>query len=175
MFSPKHKRILLSLAMLFLLLQPVIARAQQPLTAPMLSQLVFLDANERPQSVAAYIGRPILLHLWATWCAPCLHEIPALVRIQAAYQPYGLVLLPISQDFNSESVTDFFAENGISNLPVFVDPKSRMVDALGTRGLPISILIDRYGNEVQRFAGNTPWDSPQVRGLLNSLLAPPQP
>lgn len=166
MMRNSNKRILELLATLFLLVSPVVVQAQQSI-----GNLNFTDVQGNSQTVAAYRGRPVLLHLWATWCAPCVQEIPALVRVQTAYQPYGLVLLPISQDFAAQSVIDFFQANGITNLPVLLDPESRMFASLGTRGLPISILIDRNGQEVRRFAGNTPWDSPQLRQLLNGLLA----
>lgn len=165
----KHKRVLALFASVILLALP--AGAQTPITADQLPRLQFLDENQRTLSLQQYQGRPILLHLWATWCAPCVREIPLLVRLQADYAAYGLVLLPVSQDFAAEDIRRFYRNNGILNLPLLLDRDSSIFKAVGTRGLPISILIDRYGNEMRRFAGNTNWDSPQVRGMLNELLA----
>jgi thiol-disulfide isomerase/thioredoxin len=147
------------------------AKAQMAVQPAMLQQLQFNDELGQPYSLAQYYGQPILLHLWATWCAPCIREIPLLVQLQTDYAPFGLVLLPVSQDFSPQDVASFYRQNNILNLPLLLDRDSILFKALGTRGLPISILIDRNGYEIRRFAGNTNWNSPQVRGMLNGLLA----
>lgn len=157
-------------SLILLLWLPSPTRAQTPLTPPMLQQLQFTDELGRPYALSQYIGQPLLLHLWATWCAPCVREIPALVRLQADYSQKGLTLLPISQDFAVEDISRFYRSNGIMNLPLLLDRDSLIFKSIGTRGLPISILINRNGYEVRRFAGNTNWDSPQIRGMLNSLI-----
>ncbi len=144
--------------------------AKATITPAHLAQLQFVDAQNRSYNLQQYLGQPILLHLWATWCAPCVREIPLLVQLQHDYAPYGLVLLPVSQDFAVDDVLHFYRVNGITNLPLLLDRESRILKAIGTKGLPISILIDRYGNELYRFAGNTNWNSPQIRAILNQLL-----
>ncbi len=161
---------LLSASLIFLLMLGGIARAQVPVQPGVMSQLEFKDELGQPYRLSQYLGQPILLHLWATWCAPCVREIPLLVKLQADYAPYGLVLLPISQDFSAQDVANFYQRNGILNLPLLLDRDSQIFKSLGTRGLPISILIDRNGFEIRRFSGNTNWNSPQVRGMLNMLL-----
>jgi len=171
-FALKRQYHTLFLALIAIVLLGVSAhRAEAQITPQNVSKIRFHDVNGQRLSLGQYVGRPILLHLWATWCAPCVVEIPLLIQLQKDYAPYGLTMLPISEDFDTEQVTQFFEAHGITNLPVLLDRDSQIFASLGTRGLPISILINRYGYEVQRFAGNTDWNNPQVRAMLNNLLS----
>ena len=161
---------ILAMAML-LLASP--ARAQTPegwITPDALPMMTVVDASSQGINLGQYRGRPLLIHLWATWCAPCVKEIPSISRLQADYAPRGLVLIPISQDFSAERVDKFFRKTKVTNLPVLLDVNSKIFQSLRTRGLPISILVDRQGREVRRFAGNTNWDDPLIRAQIDALL-----
>ena len=145
--------------------------ASAQITPQNINDLRFTDVNGQVLSLGQYAGRPMLVHLWATWCAPCVRELPLLLQMHQEYSQYGLTLLPISEDFGIEQVLKFFRSNNITTMPALLDIDSQIFSSLGTRGLPISILIDRYGNEVQRFAGNTNWADPRIRLQLNQLLS----
>lgn len=167
MGSRIHRLIYTFLASLMLMLHSASAQ----ITPQNINNLQFMDATGQTLRLGQYVGQPILLHLWATWCAPCVRELPLLLQVQNEYTPYGLTVLPISEDFGVEQVQRFFGVNNITTMPLLLDVDSQIFASLGTRGLPISILIDRYGNEIQRFAGNTNWADPRVRMQLNQLLA----
>jgi thiol-disulfide isomerase/thioredoxin len=172
MVKPHLNRLTAILATLILAVSAPVS-AQTPegwITPDGLANMTVLDANQQGVPLGQYRGQPILLHLWASWCAPCVKEIPSLSRLQNDYAPRGLVLIPLSQDFGPDKVKRFFRRNGIDNLPILLDPNSKIFQSLKTRGLPISILIDRNGREVRRFAGNTNWDAANIRAEIDALL-----
>jgi thiol-disulfide isomerase/thioredoxin len=172
--SRKHfMRVIAGLAILILSTMPLMMQAQTPegwVTPDALQNMVVLDINNEEVALSQYASRPMLLHLWATWCAPCVTEIPSIARLTADYTPRGLVVVPLSEDFSTEKVERFFRRYQITNLPVLLDPGSKIFNSLRTRGLPISILIDAQGREVRRFAGNTNWDDPAIRTQIDALL-----
>ncbi len=127
---------------------------------------VFVDRHEKPTTLAAFKGTPVLVNLWATWCAPCLAEMPALDRL-AAQEKGKLVVLPISQDLEGwKAVDKFFAPGKFATLTPYLDQPNEWALAVGAKGLPVSILYDASGKEVWRVNGPLEWDQPEVAALL---------
>ncbi len=125
------------------------------------------------RTVADFKGQALIVNLWATWCAPCVTEMPALNRLAAEVADAGIAVLPLSADREGAPVIkDFYAKNAITNLPVMMDPMSRFGRALGIRGLPTTILFDRDGREVGRVVGIAEWDAPEAVRFLRACLAP---
>jgi thiol-disulfide isomerase/thioredoxin len=111
-------------------------------------------------------GRPVLVNLWATWCGPCVVEMPSLDALAARAGP-GLEILAISQDLDGRrKVTDFFAAHRFSRLEPYLDPQMQLMPALGLDTLPTTILYDSHGREVWRMTGMADWQSPRAARLL---------
>jgi thiol-disulfide isomerase/thioredoxin len=125
----------------------------------------FNDPDGEHTSLAEFSGRPVLVNLWATWCAPCVKELPTLDRLsKAAGAPR---VLAISQDMGPHaSVAAFLDSKRIGNLEAYQDPKMGLSGALGAEVLPTSILYDARGREVWRYVGDLDWTSPEAARLL---------
>lgn len=144
-----------------------------PLPAP---QTPFADGDGRTVTLADFKGRVVLLNLWATWCAPCVKEMPSLDRLQAALGGEDFAVVALSFDRKgAEVVRPFYATAGLTHLAVHLDPKNAMLKALEVRGLPISLLIDRTGAIVGRLEGPAEWDSPEALALIRAAVAAPVP
>lgn len=134
----------------------------------------FVDRAEKPFRLADFAGQPVLVNLWATWCAPCLAEMPALDRL-AAREKGQLVVLPVSQDLEGwRAVDKFFAPGKFKALTPYLDQPNEWALAVGAKGLPVSILYDAQGRELWRVNGPLEWDEPEVAALLPSA-APTAP
>lgn len=126
----------------------------------------FVDRADKPLTLAAFTGTPVLVNLWATWCAPCLAEMPALDRL-AAREKGKLVVLPLSQDMEGwRAVDKFFAPGKFPALTPYLDQPTDWALAVGAKGLPVSILYDADGKEVWRVNGPLEWDEAEVAALL---------
>lgn len=118
-------------------------------------------------------GRPVLINLWATWCVPCVAEMPALERLAAARAGSPLAILAISEDRKGESVVAPFIErHRLVALPIYLDPKGSVSHAFRVEAIPTTILIDRQGREVGRLMGPADWDGTAAKKLIDDLLAP---
>jgi thiol-disulfide isomerase/thioredoxin len=127
----------------------------------------FADAAGGQTSLAAFKGKVILVNLWATWCQPCVQEMPALDRLQAALGGKDFAVVLVSQDRGGAHVVEpFFQKLGLSALKSYLDPKGALGQAFQVRGLPTSILIDRAGKELGRVEGAAAWDGSEAQKFL---------
>jgi thiol-disulfide isomerase/thioredoxin len=111
-------------------------------------------------------GLPVLVNLWATWCAPCLKELPTLDKL-AADTRGKLVVVPISQDMEGwRKVSEAFTPAKYPNLVTRVESQMQFGLQLKAKGLPLTILYDKDGKEVWRYAGDKDWASPEARAKL---------
>lgn len=145
----------------------MISYARSPRAAP---PLVFHDADGGQRALADYKGRYVLLHVWATWCAHCVKELPSLDLLQGRFDPQTLVVLPVSEDHDDASVQVFYNSLKISRLPVLMDAAGRAPSAYKLSGVPSSILIDPAGKEVARIEGATDWNSPEAEDFLRTAM-----
>lgn len=123
------------------------------------------------QSLDAYKGKVVLLNLWATWCAPCVAEMPSLDRLQDAYGGQGFTVIALSLDRQGlEKVAPFYRRLGIANLDIFLDENSRSMRALEAGTLPISLLIGRDGKALARLDGPAEWDSAEAMALVENVI-----
>jgi thiol-disulfide isomerase/thioredoxin len=136
----------------------------------------FGDLMGKDHSLADWRGQVVLVNLWATWCQPCVEEMPALGRLQATLGGRDFTVLALSSDRGGGRVVEPFLEKmKLEGLPVFLDPKSAVVRAFGARGLPTSILIDREGREVGRLEGAAAWDSAAAAALIRHYIGGGRP
>lgn len=135
----------------------------------------FATRTGEPVRLADFQGRVVLVNLWATWCAPCVREMPSLDRLQARLGR-DLTILALSEDRGGARVVDPFLEKlGLGKLAIYLDPKGAVGQAFAVRGLPTSLLIDRDGNIRARLEGAAEWDAPAMIETLQQYLDPPGP
>ena len=145
-------------------------RESEPRPVPEIS---FTDADGTPHGLAGFAGRGVVINLWATWCAPCVAEMPALDRMQAALEAEGIVVLALSSDRGGRApVEAFYRRVGISRLGIWLDPRGAAQRALGVRGLPTSVILDREGRERARLEGAAAWDAPELMAEVRRLTGP---
>jgi thiol-disulfide isomerase/thioredoxin len=142
--------------------------SSQPFTAPAIS---LADTNGHSVELSELRGKLVLVNLWATWCEPCLREMPSLERLQSRLGE-RIAVLAVSEDRGgNKTVEPFIAKLGLKSVKIYIDPKSEVGHAFGARGLPTSFLIDREGKVLGRVEGAAEWDSPKIRGVLEPLLS----
>ena len=122
--------------------------------------------------VLSEVGEPVLLNLWATWCAPCVVEMPLLDELAADLQGQVRVLT-VSEDMRgAEVVEPFFAERDLPNLPQWLDPDNTLAFTFGGGPvLPLTVLYDAEGNELWRVIGAYDWGTEEARAMLLDALA----
>jgi peroxiredoxin len=117
---------------------------------------IIKDMDGKDVNLAAFKGKVILLNFWATWCGPCLQEIPGFVDLQARYRDQGLVIVGISVDDPIEKLKPFAQEFRV-NYPVLAGAdRDDVQEAYGPMlGIPVSVLISRDGLMCKKFVGGT--------------------
>ena len=126
-------------------------------------------------NLGAVQGTPVLLNLWATWCAPCVKEMPLLDELAEDYGE-DIRVVAASQDLGSrDKVAGFFAERDFAMLQPWLDPQNQLMEALGVDVLPTTIMYDALGQEVWRVTGDFDWCSAEARAAVDEALSPPRP
>jgi len=134
-------------------------------------ETIFEDPYGRPARIADFRGRPVLVNLWATWCGPCVVEMPSLDAL-AVREGEALQVLALSEDMGGRrKVTDFFAARGFTRLEPYLDPELGFMTSLGVDTLPTTILYDAEGVEVWRMTGMADWGSERAARLLTEAEA----
>lgn len=138
---------------------------------PLPATLRFVRGDGQAMTLGDLRGRAILLNVWATWCAPCRDEMPALDRLQAALGNEGFEVVALSIDRQGVSAVEpFYRQLGLRSLGIYVDPTGGAGRELGAVGIPTTLLIDREGMEVARKVGPAEWDSPGIAGAIRKHL-----
>lgn len=136
-----------------------------------LPELTVHDRNGQARALEADLAEVTLINLWATWCPPCVVEMPSLEALQKAYDPARFRVVPVSLDQTAEKALDFYEQKGLDALPFRHDPDFASAGAFAAPGLPISVLYDAQGNEIGRLNGPAEWDSPEAKALIDAALA----
>ena len=125
----------------------------------------------RELNTGALSGQPVLLNLWATWCAPCVEEMPLLDALAGQYDG-KLRVVVASQDLQgAEKVSPFFAKEKYARLEPWLDRENALSTALGGEGvLPTTVLYDSSGAEVARVVGGFDWQSPEAKALVDEAI-----
>ena len=142
---------------------------ETPVPAP---DTPFTDREGHETTLAASNGRVRLVNFWATWCAPCRREMPALDALQRDLGGPDFEVLLIATGRNSpEAIDDFAADVGITTLTTFLDPRSRLAAAMNVPGLPVTVLLNREGQEIARLLGDADWNGESARAIVAALIA----
>lgn len=136
-----------------------------------LADVNFVDGAGTQKTLKDFRGKTILLNLWATWCAPCRHEMPSLDRLQAALgsDKFEVVALAVDRS-GADAAKKFLDDTGVKALKLYADPTTRSGSALKAIGMPTTILIDREGREIGRLPGPAEWDSADAKNLITEAL-----
>ncbi|MBN1204015.1 MAG: TlpA family protein disulfide reductase [Myxococcaceae bacterium] len=139
-----------------------------------------IDSEGRELGPKELAGRIVVLNLWATWCGPCVHEMPSLERLQTALGSEKLAVIAVSLDREGRrAVERFRASTGLKVLKSYYDPRGRTGEVLGASGLPLTLILNTQGEEIARATGSLDWSSPEVlaylRGLIDTGNGRPQP
>lgn len=114
-------------------------------------------------------GKVVFVNLWATWCPPCRHEMPSMIRIYDLLREEGLEILAVSEDNDEEALRRFVQSYGV-NFPVLRDENKKVYNLYLATGVPETHLIDKRGNLVTSVIGPFDWTSPEVVARVRELL-----
>lgn len=141
----------------------------QPSTYP---SAPFVDGDGRPVRLSEFRGKVVVLNLWATWCAPCIKEMPTLARLQSMY-PGRVAVVALSQDRAADTAAakTFIAAH--APLAFYQDAKFTVAPQLvpPVQGFPTTVIFDRAGGARAVLAGEADWSSPEARAVLDHILA----
>ena len=136
-------------------------------------QVEFTDVEGATHTLADWKGKVVLLNFWATWCAPCREEMPSLDALQAELGGDDFQVVAIAAGHNpAPAIEKFLTEARITNLPVLLDPRQALARGMGVMGMPVTVLIDREGNEIARLIGGADWASEASKTLIRQATAP---
>ncbi len=146
---------------------PLIAGDLIPAPPHPLPTFSFSDSHGQTMSLSGFKGHGLILTLWATWCAPCLTELPTLDRLAAD----GVRVIAVNQDLGGQDVAErYMQKHRLQHLALYTDPTGSVAERLGVAGLPVSVVINREGREIARVSGALNWDDPVLRQRLAALL-----
>jgi thiol-disulfide isomerase/thioredoxin len=131
----------------------------------------FTDATGAAHTLADFTGRGVVLNFWATWCVPCVAELPSLAALAGKLADAGIVVVPLSTDRGGAAVVQkFYASHGIAGVGIWLDAKGIAADALHLRGLPTTLVLDRQGRERGRLEGAADWASAEAVAEIRRLV-----
>lgn len=172
------KRLFVLVVSSYLAASPVAAHAPQhhhfklvdfsrPAPAPAFS---LNDLTESPISLADFQGRYVLLNFWATWCVPCVREMPALEKLYQKLRAHGLVVVAIATDAEGTAKVEPFVRKYHLTFPVLLDANQNVSQRYGARDLPSTFLLDPQGNVIAAAKGERDWFSPQALSYMQEVL-----
>ncbi|SFK83895.1 TlpA family protein disulfide reductase [Shimia haliotis] len=131
----------------------------------------FISEDGEDITLDAYEGKIVLLNFWATWCAPCRHEMPMLSELQTQLGGDAFEVVTIATGRNMvPAMKKFFEEIGVDNLPLHRDPKQKLARDMAVLGLPATLIIDANGQEIARLQGDADWSSENARAIVAALI-----
>ena len=131
----------------------------------------FQDGEGTTLTLSDFAGKVLVVNLWATWCAPCIREMPTLDSLQADLGGDTFHVIALSQDREGARVAEpFMAKNGWENLSLYVSDGTTFARAANIRGLPTTLIIGADGREVARLEGTSEWNDPEIKEALSALI-----
>ena len=135
-----------------------------------ISDLKFKDDEGKEISFSDFQDKILLVNFWATWCAPCIKEMPSLDRLKKKINKnFDVIAVSVDRD-GVKKVKDFFNENKITNLEKYFDTKNSLAKEMNLIGLPTSFFINKKGDLIGYFQGDMEWDNDTVIEFINYLI-----
>ncbi|MGH1430806.1 MAG: TlpA family protein disulfide reductase [Neptuniibacter sp.] len=132
-----------------------------------LQSLSLVDVEEQPISLESFKGKVILLNFWATWCPPCIKEMPSMERLrnQLTGKPFEVVAINVGE--SPTTVSSFMLELDTElTFPILLDQDAKSFGQLGLRGLPMTLILDHEGNIIEKVLGGRDWDDKKSVDLI---------
>lgn len=137
------------------------------------SDVAFTSEDGQEMTLADFRGKHIVLNFWATWCAPCRHEMPLLSALQDEMGGDQMEVVTIATGRNPlPAMQRFFDEIGVDNLPLHTDPRQSLARGMGVLGLPVTVILDPEGNEIARMQGDADWSGENAMAIMRTLIGP---
>ncbi len=147
----------------------IMSRFTEMTSARKVEEVPFESLQGEQVKISDYRGKLVLLNLWATWCAPCIKEIPMMEQIRITNQDNDLVVLPLSIDEEYAKVEAFLERHNLSGYPTLVDPKQQINQMLPIDAVPATYVFDGAGNLVGFLRGYLDWSDKEVQPYLEKL------
>jgi peroxiredoxin len=138
-----------------------------------MADFVLPDLHGRVVQLAALRGKVVFINVWATWCPPCVEEMPTIQRLHQQLHQRGLEVLTVSVDALGAQVVAPFVHKYQLTFPVLLDPTSTIERLYRTSGVPESFIVDKQGRLVEKIIGPRDWAHPQMLSIFERLLAAP--
>ncbi|HVM82535.1 MAG TPA: TlpA disulfide reductase family protein [Candidatus Binatia bacterium] len=136
-----------------------------------MGDLAFQDADGKTVRISDFHGRPVVLNIWAKWCAPCVVELPTLDKLQRSAAPGTLAVVAVAVDEQDpQKVRNFLTNRNLNALHPYLDPKNVFAKALAIHSIPVSVLIDKNGYGLVRADAPADWFSDQAIQLLKQTI-----
>lgn len=176
------QRILMCAFMIFLGATPGFSGGGPPVSGSVQNFVVFDKPIPAPliplsaraggeQSLSDYGGKIVVVNFWATWCGPCVREMPTLARLQEKFTGEDFAMVIVSQDRGGWRDIDRFMKRQKLDFPnSLLDDRLKLSREMQVRSLPVVAILDRQGNEVGRVVGGAEWDTPEAFGLVEYYL-----
>jgi thiol-disulfide isomerase/thioredoxin len=147
-----------------------LAPSVQPRPSPS-DNATWKDANGKILNLANFKGKVILINYWATWCPPCIRELPSIDRLQARLGGDDFTIVAISIDRGGKPIARRLMKHlRLKNLALYLDPTSKSAKKLGVRSMPTTFLFDRKGREIGKLEGGAEWDDKEAIALIQYFI-----
>lgn len=132
------------------------------------------DANGKPVSLANFDGKVVMVNFWATWCPPCIRELPSINRLQAGLGGQDFTVVALNIDQGGKPIAQRMAKRlKLDKLPLYLDRSSAVAKSWKLRSMPTTIIFDRKGREVGKLEGGAEWDTKEAFALIKFFIDHP--
>ena len=128
-----------------------------------------LQLDGKPGHLSDLRGKVVVLNFWASWCPPCIEEMPALNQLQQRIAGRGGVVLGVSIDEDPAAYEKFLKEQGVV-FPTWRAPSTKIMHDYGTSLIPDTYVIDRHGRIARKFVSAQKWNSPEMLAYFDAIL-----
>lgn len=151
----------------------------QPMKPEKKIDFTVTDTEGNSRQISEFRGRIVMINFWASWCPPCVRELPSLKNLAETFPQEEFIILAVSKDQKDKQnvAKKLFPESTLSIMPLFFDDNNEGSELLEVKGLPTTVVLDRKGRLIGRLSGATIWDHHEVQDLVQNYIdgRTPQP